>query len=210
MKLYLSSYKIGDHKNVLADMMEETGKPMGYIPNARDFTTADPLRRKEVTERDLRELADAGIDAEVLDLRKYFGKGNALKIKLSTLGGVWVSGGNTFVLRQAMMLSGFDELLKSLLKENFVYGGYSAAGCVLSPTLKCYQIVDDPHDYPYEQCKETLWEGLGLIDVAFMPHFDSDHSESADINKEIAYCEQHGIPYKTLRDGEVWIVEQLL
>ena len=107
-----------------------------------------------------------------------------------------------------MKLSGLDELLTEELitRDDFVYGGYSAAGCVLSPSLTCYQIVDDPLETPYEESKEVLWDGLGLIDFAFMPHFDSDHSESADINKEIEYCTQHKIPFKALRDGEVLIV----
>ncbi len=106
-----------------------------------------------------------------------------------------------------MKLSGLDSILiNSEVPENFVYAGYSAAGCVLSPTLKSYSIVDDATDHPYEGQNETLWEGLGLIDFAFMPHYDSDHPESDDTDKEIAYCEEHGIPYKALRDGEAMVI----
>jgi dipeptidase E len=41
-----------------------------------------------------------------------------------------------------------------------------------------------------------------------MPHWNSDHPESADIDKEIAYCEQHGLAYLPLKDGDVHIVER--
>lgn len=41
----------------------------------------------------------------------------------------------------------------------------------------------------------------------FMPHWDSDHPESADIEKEITYCKENNISYKAIRDGEVIIIE---
>ena len=104
-----------------------------------------------------------------------------------------------------MKLSGFDEILKSFKSTNKIYAGYSAAGCVLSPTLKGYDIVDEPHLKTYGQ-HETIWVGLNLIDWMFAPHFQSDHPDSEDINKEIAYYQEHGLKYKTLRDGEVIIL----
>jgi dipeptidase E len=51
-----------------------------------------------------------------------------------------------------------------------------------------------------------LWDGLGIIDHVFLPHFDSDNPESDAIRKQLDYCKEKGIPYKTLRDGEVIIV----
>ncbi len=209
MHLYLSSYKIGNKGEQLKAMISP-GKKIGYIPNAGDYSHADPLRYKEVMTRDLQSLEELGIETRVLDLRKYFGKKDALRNILRNLGGVWVRGGNTFILRQAMKLSGFDELLIDELMErkDFVYGGYSAAGCVLSPSLKCYTIVDDPSETPYEGWKEVLWDGLGILDFAFMPHFNSNHPESADVDKEIALCSKNNIPFKALRDGEVLIIKK--
>ena len=106
-----------------------------------------------------------------------------------------------------MKLSGLDEILKELRGNSaFLYAGYSAAGCVLAPSLKGYDIVDEPIT-PYSEIKEVIWEGLGLIDFALMPHWDSNHPESADVDKTIKYCIQNNIPYKAIRDGEVFIVE---
>lgn len=207
MKLYLSSYKVGDQPERLGNLFSDN-KSVGYIPNALDFTKADAERRRIHVEKDMQGLKQIGLHPVVLDLKEYFENSEGLKAKLSELGGLFVSGGNTFVLRQAMRLSGLDNILiSSEVSEQFVYAGYSAAGCVLSPTLKSYSIVDDATDHPYEEHHETIWEGLGLIDFAFMPHYNSDHQESDDIQKEVAYCEEHGIPYKTLRDGEVIIIE---
>ena len=142
----------------------------------------------------------------MLDLRDYFGKQDELRNKLEERGAIFISGGNVFVLRQAMRLSGLDKILPELQDTDFLYAGYSAAGCVLAPNLKAYEIVD-PLDTPYSEQKEVIWKGLGFVDWALMPHWDSDHPESADIDKEIAYCKENNIPYKAIRDGEVIVIE---
>ena len=107
-----------------------------------------------------------------------------------------------------MQLSGFDKILQEMTTSDITYGGYSAAVCVLSPNLKGYHIVDDPNIYPYADNQETEWEGLGLIDWWFAPHFNSNHPESNDINKEIDYYKELNLPYKALTDGDVIIIEK--
>ncbi|OGE81308.1 MAG: hypothetical protein A2826_01990 [Candidatus Doudnabacteria bacterium RIFCSPHIGHO2_01_FULL_43_23] len=202
MKLYLSSYKIGNKPDKLKEFA--LGKKIGFIPNAIDFV--DPKPRQESNDKSLRDLTDLGIDTEILDLKDYFGKKEKLRAKINSLGGVWVRGGNTFVLRKAMKLSGFDEIITSIDRDDFLYGGYSAGICVLAPSLEALQIVDDPTAIPYIQSKEVILEGLGILDYIILPHYKSDHPESADIDKEVEFCEKNNIPYKTLRDGEVIII----
>lgn len=107
-----------------------------------------------------------------------------------------------------MKLSGFDRYIQTHLDdEDFVYAGFSAAVCILYKDMKALQIVDEPNVFPYSQIKETIWEGLGILDYMFLPHYDSNHSESEDIAKEVEYCKNNNVPYKTLRDGEVIILE---
>lgn len=204
MKFYLSSYELGVETEELKKLVPK-GK-IGYIPNARDFTGADPERRAKRNDNDMGSLRALGLEVELVDLRNYFGKQDELKKKLAELGAIFISGGNVFVLRQAMKLSGLDDILKELLNTDFLYAGYSAAGCVLAPDLKGMELVD-PLDTPYKEQKEILWDGLGFVDFRFMPHWDSNHPESADIDKEIAYCKENNIPYKAIRDGEVIIIE---
>jgi dipeptidase E len=207
MRFYLSSYGMGNEVEMLKSLLPKDNKRFGYIPNALDFTGADPERRVRQGQITMDALRQVGIDPELLDLKDYFGRESALVKKVSELGGVWISGGNTFVLRQAMSLSGLDEILKgSALRKDFLYGGFSAAGCVLSPDLHAYEIVDDATDLPYAEIQKVTWEGLGLIDFAFMPHFDSNHPESSDIAKEIQNCRDKGMPFKAVRDGEVLII----
>jgi len=207
MKFYLSSFKLGNKSKELIRLMSDN-KKIGYIPNACDYTNVDINRRNKVNTSDMAELSNLGLDVELLDLKIYFGKINKLRNKISSLGGVFVRGGNTFILRQAMKLSGFDIIFQGLLKrDDFVYSGYSAGICVLAPTFKTLQIVDDPTDKPYKELQETIWEGLGYLDYIIFPHYKSDHPESADIDKEVEFAKKNNIPFKTLRDGEVIITE---
>jgi len=204
MKFYLSSFKIGNDPNQLKNLLPNNPKAV-YISNGLDF--ANPENQKKHQDWDLRELNEIGIVAERLDLRDYFGRQAELRDKLKDIDLIYLSGGNVYDLRIAMKLSGFDETLKELVSCDKVYAGYSAAVCVLSPTLKGYHLVDDPDLKTYGD-HETIWEGLDLIDWQFAPHFDSDHLESENIKKEIAYCEEHGMAYKALRDGEVIVLNE--
>jgi len=202
MKLYLSSYKIGQAGDKLKSMAPH-GK-IGYIANALDFAGADPERRERHIERDVDELRALGLETEVINLQDFFGKQTALEEKVNNLGAVFVSGGNAFVLRQAFSLSGFDKLLLLLKDRDFLYAGYSAGGCVLAPTLKPYEPVDKP-EAAYGS-SNIIWEGLGLLDFIFIPHWESDHRESEEMRKVVEFCKKNSLAYKTVRDGEVLII----
>ncbi len=205
MKFYLSSFKLGNQAHRLTEMVR--AGTIGYIPNATDFSTADPERVSQHMKTDIKSLNNISLDVKIIDLKNFFGYSDNLYNQLKKLAGVWVSGGNVFVLRQAMKLSGLDEILiKNNFDENFVYDGYSAGCCVLSPSLKPYQIVDDATDLPYSEQAQTIWDGLGILDFAFMPHFNSDHLESSNISKEIEYCRSNNISYRCFSDGEVLIL----
>lgn len=204
MKFYLSSFRVGNKAEDLVRMVP--GKKIGYIANATDNLSLD--RNREHMISNIKELNELGLEPEIIDLKSYFGKYNELEAKLDELKAVWIKGGNTFVLRQAMKLSGFDKYILSNLQKDFLYAGYSAAICVLYKNMYALQIVDDPYEFPYEEIKDTIWEGLGVVDHMLLPHFNSDHPESEDISKEVEYCKKNSIPFKTLRDGEVIIFEK--
>lgn len=208
MKLYLSSYKLGDSGDKLKLLLENTNQRCAYISNALDFST-DLERRSKHEASDIAYLTELGIKVELLDLRKYFDKQDILEKKLLEYTMVWVSGGNTFVLRQAMQLSGFDEIIQRFDREktNYVYAGYSAGICVLSPNLKGIELVDPENIGPYFSKTGTIWKGLGIIDFVPLVHYKSDHPESADADIELQYYIDNKIKYRTLRDGDVIIIE---
>jgi len=208
MKMYLSSYRLGDNPEKLVALIG-TNKKIAVIPNALDFSTDIP-RRNEGVQREIDDLNNLGLQAEEVDLRKYFGEQEELEQKLSKFGAIWVRGGNTFVLRRAFKESGMDEwLIRQRNNKELVYAGYSAGVCILSPSLKGLELVDDPiivgEGYP----KETIWGGLGLIDFAFAPHFESPgHPETEAVSKEVEHYKKEGIKYRALHDGEAIVIEE--
>jgi dipeptidase E len=122
MKYYLSSFKMGKKTKKLKRMLP-ANKRTAYIPNALDYSD-DLERRKKSDKQNMAQLRAVGLKPEILDLRQYFGRTKRLEKKLSKFGVIWIRGGNTFVLRQAMRLSGFDKIFKKLRKKkDMLYGG---------------------------------------------------------------------------------------
>ncbi len=205
MRFYLSSIGLGREIDKLKQMLPKN-RLTAYIPNAIDYSS-DISRRNKSNGQDMDDLRSVGLEPEILDLRDYFGKEDELKSALKNFGVIWVRGGNVFVLRQAMRLSGFDEIIKSLRDTNLLYGGYSAGICVLSPSIRGLELMDDVSQMPYGREIETVWEGLGLIDFSVIPHYNSDHPEADSAEPIVQYFEKNGITFRTMRDGDVIIIE---
>lgn len=68
------------------------------------------------------------IDPQIIDLKEYFNQQEHLEQRVESLDLLWVCGGNTFILRHAMKLSGLDEILRKFhqKKHPLIYGGESA------------------------------------------------------------------------------------
>jgi dipeptidase E len=206
MKMYLSSFRLGDQPQVLAGLVG-SNKRAAVIANALDFS-GDVDWRRAFVQREIDDLKSLGLRPEEVDLRDYFGKPEELAHTLSGFGMVWVTGGNTFVLRRAFKASGMDEwLIGQRDNQEFVYAGFSAGVCVLSPSLHGLEKVDPPNDVPGGYPNAVIWEGLGLIDFAFAPHYRSNHSESEAVDDEVAYYQEHSIKFRALHDGEVIVID---
>ena len=198
MKFYLSSsYWVGDSV-VKIRKIAPKNKKTGLILNALDHTSVD----EEKVEQKIKTLKLEGLQPEILDLKMYFGKQKELEKRLSKLGVVWVNGGNVFVLRQAMRLSGFDKIFNTLLKrKDFLYGGYSAGICVLAKDMHGLEVMDDPTQRPYGKKYKVIWEGLGFLDYMILPHYKSEHPESKLATKAVQYFIDHKLLFKALKDG---------
>jgi len=207
MKFYLSSYKLGNELDKLKELLPAGNKKTAHISNALDFSD-DLERRKKSEQSDIEQLKELGLDVEIIDLRNYFNKQEELRKKMLEFGVIWVRGGNLFVLRQAMRLSGFDDILKKLVeKDDMLYGAYSAGVCVLAPTLKGMDVLDDPNIKPYGEQSEVIWDGLGILDYSVIPHYKSDHAEAESAEKAVEYMIENKMLFKVLKDGEVIIIE---
>ena len=181
MRLYLSSFRVGAHGDELLRMVGD-GRRAALVPNAiDDFSGAG---------RDVADLEALGFAVTVVDLRTE-------PVPACDL--LWVRGGNVFTLRRA--LAGREaELVDRIRGDAFVYGGYSAGVCVLSPDLRGLEAVDPPGEDP-------LWTGLGLLDRPVVPHVDTpEHPESPACNALSAAFTAVGRRHWALRDGDVLVV----
>ena len=205
MRMYLSSFRMGDHPERVLELLDSPG-PAAVIANAID--QAETGERLEGVQRELDALGELGIDAEDLDLRDYFGASERLAVDLARYRLVWVRGGNTFMLRHALAASGADELLTSLVAQDaLVYGGYSAGCCVLAPSLRGLELVDAPEPVTETYGVPPIWAGLGLIEYAFVPHVDSpEHPETEACGRLAEHYRATGVAHRTLRDGEAIVV----
>jgi dipeptidase E len=207
VKLYLSSYKWGNKVHELPKLVQGKRMHVGVISNAKDAYDVAVVRDK--SQDDPMVWKELGFTTEELDLCEYFGMSDALKSKMQQFGLVWVLGGNAFVLRRAFAQSGLDIILPELLrKDEIVYGGFSAGACIMTPTLRGIELCDDPIEVAANYDPQIVWDGLGLVPYSIAPHYKSDHHESALIDRVVEYFEHHNMPYKTLQDGEVIIVNE--
>jgi len=184
---------VGDNKKVL------------FIDNAKDDLSVEE-RQAHVDEKRI-EFEEAGFEFYELDLRKYFGKAELLSKIVAGAGLVWVSGGNTFIVRRALKYSGLDEILMNdLRKDLFVYGGSSAGSIIMTKTLRGTEMGDDPYVAPEGYEQEIIWNGLGMIYPQLVPHYQSAWFGN-EAQAMIDYFEDNGLKYKGLKDGEVYIVD---
>lgn len=206
MRLYLSSYKVGNNSEGFKQLVNKVDAKVAVINNALD-SNIDLGRKGESLKSELDDMSSLGFNPEHVDLKNYFDKSDELLEKLSNFDVVWVRGGNTFLLRKAMERSGFNKVIDNLVKTNrLVYAGYSAGICVLAPSLKGVELVDDPNAEADGYMPGIIWEGYGLIDFYPIVHYESDHPESNLAEKELEYIKSTGIKYKTLRDGDTIII----
>jgi dipeptidase E len=85
------------------------------------------------------------------------------------------------------------------------YGGWSAGACVAGPDLRGLELMDDPHVLAEGYDPEPVWEGLGLVEAAIVPHYRSDHPEAAAAEATAEWMRVRNLPHRTLRDGDVLI-----
>lgn len=195
MRLYLSSFRMGDHPTRLLELAG-AGRRVALVCNALD-DQADAVRQAGV-DREVAELESLGFRAAEADLRR----GAALE-QLVNADVIWVRGGNVFVLRQVLADTGADAVLIDLIERDaVVYAGYSAGVCVLAPDLRGLEQVDDA-----TVVTSPIYEGLGVLDRPVVPHVNSPgHPESGDCDMVSLAMTRAGRSHWALSDGEVLLI----
>ncbi|MCQ4122015.1 Type 1 glutamine amidotransferase-like domain-containing protein [Rhodococcus tibetensis] len=219
MRLFLSSYRFGADPAPLMSLVGSPGR-VGVIASAADAWP--PAARASAVVSDMTPLRRLGFSPEEVDLRDYIrtqnGETGRLRDRLAGLGMLWVRGGNTFVLRAQMARSGADDVIRDLLRnDSLVYAGYSAGACVMTPTLRGLDSSDDPAEVVETCGMEPIWEGLGVVPFAIVPHHPPAApsggqeavplEDAAAVRRTVATLRLAGMDYRTLTDEQAIVVD---
>lgn len=203
MRLFLSSQDFGNHADALVELVDK--KSVVYIGNAKDAYDLAERNQKSIENKIAFECI--GFDFYEIDLRNYFENNSDLEDEIKSCGLVWLGGGNTFLLRRALVDSGADEIIKRLVNEDLVvYGGSSAGSIIPTPSLKGTENGDDPEAVREIYGKDATWEGLSLVDFHVVPHYESEwFGVEAQAMKD--YFVKNNLKHHALNDGQVYIVD---
>lgn len=209
MKLFLASYRFGAHAEEFVAMASGTTR-VGVIANAADGWPSSA--RESAVTSEIRAFRELGFEARELDLRLFDGSAphsdSALNSALDSVDIVWVRGGNTFVLMSQLKRCGAVAEITDRVREGaLLYAGYSAGTCVAQRSLRGIEAADDPDDVRTTTGSAVPWEGLGLVDVAFVPHFRSILDEDGAGERMVARYERDETAYLTLTDEQVYLVD---
>ena len=202
MKLFLSSYRAGNHADRLVGLFG-IGAKVVVVSNAKDYKSE--AERQQSIDDFLRFLRELGFDVVDLDLRKYFGKTTDWAAYLAGFDAVWLAGGNTFVLRRALAKAGFDNaVIEYVRADKIAYGGESAGAIMATPDFIGVEFGDDPHVLPAGYSEPTPKTGLSLVGYDIVPHYQSEWAGAAEME---AALRKAGKAFKTLTDTQVIIVD---
>ncbi|WP_282824558.1 Type 1 glutamine amidotransferase-like domain-containing protein [Gulosibacter sediminis] len=166
MKLLLLSMQAGALWGFLRNHLEHPGKArIGFVHDAigrvpEHYTMQAWLYEERRRVVDLVETVDDLFLAEMTP--------DEVAEALDRIDALYVRGGNTFLLREAMRISGADKLIVERVKAGLPYIGLSAGSIVVGPSLEPIVPMDDPDEAP----NLPSYRGLGLIDSVIVPHAD--------------------------------------
>ncbi|HJQ74759.1 MAG TPA: Type 1 glutamine amidotransferase-like domain-containing protein [Gaiellaceae bacterium] len=170
-RLLLASYGVGALPE-LADG-ETRGLRLAFVP-----TAAGPeAESKEWIRADRRQLEELGCELSTLDLATA--EANEVEEALDRVDGVFVGGGNSFLLLWHARRSGFAALVGERVADGLLYAGTSAGALVAGPDLAPAAKLDDRSEVP--QLDSTV--ALQLVPFTVLPH--DDYPEAQALHDEI-------------------------
>ena len=164
------------------------------------LTASNPYKDKSWLYKDRNKLVEMGFKVKDVDIE---GKTEEqVKIELTDIDVLFVSGGNTFYLLEKAKASGFDKLAKELINKGIIYIGSSAGSVLVCPTIAYVDGLDDPKNAPLLKS----YDGLNEVNFLVMPHYGDD--EYKEIYKKIlGKWKKKGYELKLLSNNEAVIVE---
>jgi dipeptidase E len=147
---------IGNGNFKLAYIPSQTNKERKYFDAAKDF------------------FLSLGVsDFLYFDIDQEFDVSTV--VPLTTCDGIYLSGGNTFYFLKKLKERKLDFLIKALALKGKLMIGVSAGAILMSKSIKIAEFIDENEI----QLKE--FDGLNLVDLEFMPHWESQETKSQQL-----------------------------
>lgn len=190
MLLLTSSGMTGSKEDIMAILP----KPADDIRVAHIITASKPKENTSYVDKDRELMRQAGFNVDEVDIE---GKNQAQLLNLlKNVDIIYVQGGNTFYLLKHIRLSGFDKVLKKLLKKGVIYVGVSAGSIVAGKNIKTAGWYGDKN-----AVNLISLSALNLIPYNIFVHYKP---EFAELIKSKSKKEKNNL--KVLTDGEALFV----
>lgn len=167
MKLLLLSLQAGALWGFLRNHFEHPAKVrIGFVHDAIGRTPDSDEDMQAWLYQERKRIVDLVETVDDLFLAEM--KPDEVAEALDRVDALYVRGGNTFLLREAMRISGADKLIVERVKAGMPYIGLSAGSIVAGPSIEPAVPMDDWEEAP----NLPSYRGLGLIDLVIIPHAD--------------------------------------
>jgi len=161
--LFLTSSAV----NVLDDVVKHLSKNpkdynLAFIPTASEVEEGDHWWIRNDKDK-LIKLGFNLTEFSITGLTK-----SEIEEKLINIDIIFMCGGNVFYLLDQVIKTGFDQILLEKSQKYLIYIGSSAGSMVVGKKIELASTLDDRAKAP-----DLKSDGVGLIDLAVMPHWGS-------------------------------------
>jgi dipeptidase E len=191
-RLLLASSGVGALPELVGGNAE--GLRFAFIPTAAGPDAAD----KEWVQSDRRELEILGCEVSTLDLAQVGADEAAAALR--DLDGVFLTGGNSYLLLWHARRSGFAGLLSPLVEAGeLLYAGTSAGAMVAGPDLAPAANLDNRREVP---------ELDSSVAFGFVPFTVLPHDQEPDVREthDRIVAANPAVPFVRLADGRAVLV----
>jgi len=193
--LLLSSSGMEEMKDEVLQLLE---KPAYDVNVAFINTASKPEENLDYLQKDLAIMKDMGFNVEEYDIE---GKTeNQIKEFLEPKDIIYVEGGNTFYLLNAMRKCNFEKVLQKLLKQGIVYMGVSAGAIVAGKTIQTSDWKNPENRFGLKNLK-----GLHLVPFDIFVHYQPEHAEI--IKQKMPNAKKRAKNLRILPDGQALLVQ---
>lgn len=182
MRLFLSSIGFDEYVAEELDRMvpkKRADVSICAVVNAKKYKTKEEF--EESVAKNTRWITDLGYSKiRYIDLDDY----EKADLECDVL---YIFGGNTFYLWEAIKRNAFDKELKRLLDQGQIIVGQSAGTIIFCPSIEIAGMDVQPDDNFLGMKKEEM-KALGVVEYAILPHYeDAFEQDVIKMRKKVDY-----------------------